>query len=118
MNYQTRIRVGRRSVTTLADIVPERGPMKMLIIGKTPVPDPSVRVGHYFQGRQGRMLCRKLKAHALLQVPDGCYEDEVLLDHGYGVTDVIKVPHPFGDEPSDDEYRAGAERLPCRNWLR
>lgn len=47
-----------------------------------------------------------------MKVPRGAdYEDEVLLKHGYGVTDMVKVPHDFGTEPSDEEYKRGLCRL-------
>lgn len=110
MNYQTTIEVEGRSVKTLSDILPLTGPMKMLIVAKTPAPI-SVEVGHYFQGRQGTMLWNKLKEYSLLSVPHGKYEDEVLLDHNYGITDIVKVPRSFGNEPSDAEYKAGLERI-------
>lgn len=104
------IRVGNRDVVTLADILPAEGPMKMLMIAKTPTLD-SVKAGHYFQGRQGRMLWNRLVAYDLLQVPPQSFEDEALLAHGYGLTDIVKAPRDYGQEPSDDEYREGFQRI-------
>lgn len=106
VGFQERIRVGGRSVLTLADIVPSSGPTRMLIVGKTPSP-VSVAAGHYYQGRHGRFLWSTLTAWGLLAVPDGRHEDEVLVEHGHGITDVVKVPRQPGTEPSPDEYAAG-----------
>jgi mismatch-specific thymine-DNA glycosylase len=110
MNYQTTSIVDGHRVQTLADILPATGPMKMLIIAKTPAP-VSVAAGHYFQGRQGQMFWNRLQDYGLLSVPPDTYPDEVLLDHGYGLTDVVKVPREYGMEPSDREYRAGLDRI-------
>lgn len=110
MGHQTRIRVGDREVLTLADILPVDGPMRMLIVAKTPAL-VSVEAGHYFQGRQGRMFWNRLRDYDLLTAPPGTYEDDALLAHGYGVTDVVKAPRDYGDEPSDDEYRDGLARI-------
>ena len=37
----------------------------------------------------------------------GTYEDEVLSAHGFGITDVVKVPRDFGSEPDANEYGEG-----------
>jgi TDG/mug DNA glycosylase family protein len=105
-DYREVIEIDGRPVLTRADIVPERGPLRMLIVGKTPTPS-GLAGGHYFQGRQGRMLWRRLAEHGLLEVPAGRFPDEVLLDHGYGITNIVKQPHPFGVEPSAAAYRQG-----------
>ena len=110
MHHRTTLEVNGCIITTLRDILPTSGPMKMLIIGKTPAP-VSVAAGHYFQGRQGQAFWRMLKQYELLRVPRGKFEDEVLLDHGYGITDIAKAPREFGNEPSDDEYREGFARI-------
>jgi hypothetical protein len=104
------IRVGRREVVTLADILPSKGPMKMLMIAKAPAL-VSVDRGHYFQGRQGRMFWNRLIEHGLLSLPSATFEDDALLAHGYGITDIVKVPRNYGSEPSDDEYRQGLTRI-------
>lgn len=110
MNFQITLLINGQSVQTLADILPPAGPLKMLIIAKTPAP-VSVAAGHYFQGRQGQLFWNRLKAYGLLSVPDGQQPDEVLLAHGYGLTDIAKAPREFGVEPSAAEYRAGLDRI-------
>jgi hypothetical protein len=44
--------VDGRSVQTLKDLSPESPGLEVLFVGKTPAPE-SVRIGHYFQGKQG-----------------------------------------------------------------
>jgi G:T/U-mismatch repair DNA glycosylase len=110
VSHQVTIRVGGRDVVTLGDILPAEGPMKMLMIAKTPAL-ASVDAGHYFQGRQGRMFWNRLSDHGLLNVLPPTFEDDALLDHGYGLTDIVKVPRDYGNEPSDDEYRDGLQRI-------
>lgn len=106
MGHHTTIWVGDREILTLEDILPARGPMRMLIVGKTPAL-VSVKVGHYFQGQQGRAFWNRLREYDLVGVPPDTYEDDVLVSHGYGITDIVKIPRDYGNEPSDDEYREG-----------
>lgn len=104
------IRAGDRDVVTLADILPAEGPISMLMIGKVPA-SISVEAGHYFQGRQGRMFWKRLSAYGLLRASPTAFEDDALLAHGYGLTDIVKVPRSYGNEPSDEEYREGLGRI-------
>lgn len=110
MSYATTIELKGKRVDTLADVLPDDVPLKMLIVGKTPTPN-SVAAGHYFQGRQGKMFWGKLQTYGLLKVHSGRFEDEALCEHGYGITDLVKVPREYGVEPSNDEYRANLPRV-------
>lgn len=111
MTHLTEIDAGDgRRVPTLADILPETGQLRALFIGKTPSP-ASVEVGHYFEGRMGRGLWKRLGDAGILRAPPGGYSDDALLAAGFGVTDLCKIPRPFGDEPGREEYEAGWERL-------
>lgn len=110
MDYRIDMTFDGQTLPTLADILPERGPLRMLIVGKTPSP-ASVEVGHYFQGRMGRGLWKRLDEAGLLQAPPGRYPDELLLEHGFGLTDICKLPRPFGEELGEAEYREGWERV-------
>jgi hypothetical protein len=58
------------------------------------------------------MFWNMLREHKLLP-PRACndYEDDILAELGYGITDIVKRPGETGDEPSDEEYEAGANRL-------
>jgi len=110
MNYQVQVAIDGVLYKTLADIVPERGPMRRLIVAKTPAPI-SVEKGHYFQGKQGQMFWKKLRDYELIRTPDGEQPDDFLLDHGFGITDIVKIPRAYGSEPSEAEYRAGLSRI-------
>jgi G:T/U-mismatch repair DNA glycosylase len=103
------IQVNGSNVRTLQDILPSPPGLRVLFVAKTPAPT-SVAAGHYFQGRQGRMFWNRLTKYGLLHPTTG-YEDDSLVSHGFGITDIVKVPREFGNEPSDEEYRAGVDRI-------
>ena len=95
---------------TLKDLVPATGVLRVLVVAKTPA-SVSVDAGHYFQGTQGRMFWNRLKDHRLLNWRTLGKEDDDLLPNGWGLTDIVKRPRDYTDEPSPDEYRAGAPRI-------
>ncbi len=103
------VSIGGRDVRTLRDILPTSPGLQILFVAKTPSPI-SVEKGHYFQGRQGQLFWRRLKEYGLLDHETG-FEDDLLLEHGYGLTDIVKEPHSFGDEPSNREYSEGFLRI-------
>jgi hypothetical protein len=70
----------------------------------------SVAACHYFQGTQGTMFWNLLREYRILMRTAG-YEDDSLLDHGFGITDIAKAPRPYGQEPSAAEYIAGMDRI-------
>lgn len=105
----TVITVDGRKVRTLRDILPAKPGLRVLFVAKTPAP-VSVEAGHYFQGAQGRMFWNRLKEYGLLK-PTTAFDDDSLLEHGYGLTDIMKVPRAYGNEPSDAEYAAGLGRI-------
>ncbi len=104
------VRVDGREFRTLRDLLPESPGLDILFVAKTPAPE-SVQKGHYFQGKQGRSFWKMLKQYGIL-TPTTDFEDDILLQHGYGLTDIAKEPRPFGQEPSREEYRTGARRIP------
>ena len=106
---QAKIEVGGKEVLTLRDILPTAPGLRVLFVGKVPAP-VSVEVGHYFQGKQGRIFWKILKEKGLLQQTTD-YEDDSLLQHGYGITDIVKVPREYKEEPSDVEYAEGAPQV-------
>ena len=109
-NYQVEIGVGDEKVKTLADILPDSGKLKILFIAKTPALK-SVEAGHYFQGKQGRAFWNKLSDYDILRVPFLGFEDDYLLKNNYGITDIVKVPRNYGNEPSREEYMQGLQRI-------
>lgn len=109
LDNSTEIIVDGQMVRTLKDILPDKSGLKILFVAKTPTPQ-SVAMGHYFQGRQGTAFWNRLIKYGLLE-PSITHMDDSLLAHGYGLTDIVKVPRPYGNEPSIDEYEAGIERI-------
>jgi len=110
VNHKIKIIVDGKRIYTLEDILPPKPGLKVLFIAKTPAPC-SVEKGHYFQGRQGTSFWNKLTEYGLLSVPPGKFHDDYLLQHNYGITDIVKVPRNYGDEPSYEEYREGIQRI-------
>jgi G:T/U-mismatch repair DNA glycosylase len=103
------ITVNGREFQTLRDLLPDSPGLNILFVAKTPTPE-SVQKGHYFQGKQGRSFWKMLKQYGMLK-PATEFEDDVLLRHRYGLTDIAKMPRPFGHEPLPEEYRTGAHRI-------
>lgn len=103
------ITVGGQDVQTLRDILPTRPGLEVLFVAKKPAP-VSVAAGHYFQGAQGKMFWNRLKEYGLFN-PTTQFEDDSLLDHGFGITNLVKVPSAYGNEPSPDEYAEGMDRI-------
>jgi uracil-DNA glycosylase len=110
VDHRIEIDIDGQTVTMLADIVPVRGPLEVLFIGKTPAP-VSVEAGHYLQGRVGKGFWKRLDDVGLLHAAPGEFPDDLLLANGFGMTDVCKVPRPPGEEPSEAEYTDGWERV-------
>jgi mismatch-specific thymine-DNA glycosylase len=109
-NYRIEITIDEKKHKTLSDILPVDGNLEILFIAKTPAPT-SVDIGHYFQGRQGTMFWNKLSEFDILKVPYGQFADKYLLSNNYGITDIVKIPRSYGNEPLDDEYKQGLERI-------
>ena len=101
--------VDGREIRTLRDILPTEPGLKVLFIAKTPAPK-SVATGHYFQGNQGQMFWNRLREYGIFK-PTTRFEDDSLLGHGFGLTDIVKVPRSFSNEPSPAEYIAGMDRI-------
>lgn len=109
-NLRIEMDVDGKRIFTLQDILPTDKKLKALFIGKVPTPN-SVTEGHYFKGRQGTMFWNKLKKYSIYNAPVGSHEDEYLLEYGYGIVDIAKIPKEYGKEPSKEEYKGGAKRI-------
>lgn len=106
-----KVKDGNKEYWTLDDILPNGGKsLDVLIIGKVPAPT-SVKAGHYYQGSQGQFFWKKLKEYGLLNIGAHIYEDNALLGNNWGITDVVKEPNEFSDEPTAEEYRKGLQRI-------
>lgn len=96
------------SIETLADLWP-RAP-KAVIVGINPAP-VSVSIGHYYQGRMGQALFRRLREAEVLGQATHGYEDDHAVAAGIGFTDVVKRPTISASEVGREEVRVGTEAL-------
>ncbi len=97
-----------QSIETLEDIPPQPG--GILLVGINPAP-VSVAAGHYYQGRIGTRLWRRLERLGLLVDPEPGAEDDAFARSGHGLTDLVKRPSTSSREVSRDELAAGVESL-------
>ena len=106
--HRTTLQLGGTPIETLADLPPLRD--RLLFVGLNPSP-VSVRAGHYFQGRLGRMFWERLMVAQIL-ARDTAIEtaDDALVAAGHGLTDLLKVPSPR-DIATDATLRAGVGPL-------
>ena len=100
---------------TLPDFPPKPG--GVLLVGINPAP-ASVARGHYYQGKLGRRLWKRLESVGLLTGAVPGQEDEALVAAGHGLTDLVKRVTASADELSADELRAGGDALHAqvREW--
>lgn len=109
MNHRIKVQKDGKAFFTFQDILPEEGKLDLLIVGKVPAPT-SVRLGHYFQGRQGKAMWNKLTEYGILKLRTD-YHDDSLISNNIGITDIVKEPREAGNEPSIFEYQEGKERI-------
>jgi TDG/mug DNA glycosylase family protein len=100
---------------TLPDIPPSPG--GVLLVGINPAPI-SVAAGHYYQGRIGQRLWRRLERLGLLHDAVPGAEDEAFARAGHGLTDLVKRPTAAAAELDEAELEAGVEALrsKVREW--
>jgi double-stranded uracil-DNA glycosylase len=103
------------SESTLPDLPPKPG--GVLLVGINPAPI-SVAAGHYYQGRIGRRLWRRLERLGLLKDPVPGQEDDAFARLGHGLTDLVKRPTRSSSELANTELDAGVEQLRrnVREW--
>ena len=92
MNYKVTQVIDGTKYETLRDILPEKGELKILFVGKTPSVK-SVMIGHYFLGVRGKNFWKKLNEYGLLKFLQGEYGDDWLVKNDYGITHVSKITH-------------------------
>lgn len=93
---------------SLPDIPPSPG--GVLLVGVNPAP-PSVAAGHYYQGRLGQRLWRRLEGLGLLDGPRPGAEDESFARAGHGLTDLVKRPTASAADLDPRELEAGVDAL-------
>ena len=72
----------------------------------------SVDKGHYLQGTLGRQFWKLLMTYGILPEPeDGRFPDELLLENGFGITDLAKCPSPRANSLTHEDIEAGSAML-------
>lgn len=96
------------SVETLEDLL--RPNLRAVVVGINPS-CVSVEAGHYYQGRLGQLLFRRLERVGLFQGAPRGEEDDVLLGRGVGFTDIVKRPSRRANELGSRDLAHGREQL-------
>ena len=111
MDHRTEIEIDGSSVTTLADIVPRARAAARALRRQDAVAGER-RGGPLLPGAAWARGCGSVSTTSgLLHAATGEFADDILLDNGFGMTDICKLPRPFGEEPSQAEYADGWERV-------
>lgn len=103
------------SEASLRDFAPRSG--GVLVVGINPAP-PSADRGHYYQGRLGRRLWKRLESVGLLAGAVPGQEDQALAAAGHGLTDIVKRVTERATDLTKAELEAGSQRLrvKVREW--
>lgn len=96
------------TVETLEDLL--RPNLRAVVIGINPS-RVSVEAGHYYQGRLGQLLFRRLKEVGLFDGAPRRQEDDVLFARGVGFTDLVKRPSRRANELSRRDVAHGSAEL-------
>lgn len=108
-HYTTTLTWRSESCETLADIVAPG--LTCVFVGLNPSP-VSVAAGHYMRGTLGRQFWTMLDRYGILKTPaDGRLPDEVLLENGFGFTDLVKRPTPRANALTREDIDEGRELL-------
>lgn len=95
-------------VETLEDLL--RPNLRAVVIGINPS-CVSVQAGHYYQGRLGQLLLRRLEAVGLFEGAPRGEEDDALFARGVGFTDLVKRPSRRASGLSSRDLVHGREGL-------
>ena len=102
-----------------AKTLPDRAPRPggVLLVGINP-PPVSVRAGHYYQGKLGQRLWKRLEALGLLANAVPGAEDDAFVASGNGLTDLVKRVTASSIDLSRAEIEAGVDPLreKIRSW--
>ena len=96
------------SIETLEDLL--RPKLRAVVIGINPS-SVSVEAGHYYQGRLGQLLFRRLRAVGLFEGAPRGEEDDALFARGVGFTDLVKRPSRRANELSRRDLAHGRRQL-------
>lgn len=103
---------GYEPATSARATLPDRAPRPggILMVGINPAVT-SARAGHYYQGRLGRRLWRRLERLGLLRDAMPGAEDDAFVAAGHGLTDLVKRATRSAGEVSRRELLEGAADL-------
>jgi double-stranded uracil-DNA glycosylase len=79
--------------------------MKLVIVGCNPT-DSSVRVGHYYAGRDNPFW-EILFASSVVPEPFGYHDDKRVIEFGIGLTDLVKRPTKSPDMLTREDFAEG-----------
>lgn len=106
------IDVDGQRVLTLKEMI--RPKLRAILVGINPSP-VSVAAEHYYQGRLGKLLWRRLHAHDILPEPVRAgREDDDAFSQGFGLADVVRRPSASAKTLGRDELERGAADLVAR----
>ena len=79
--------------------------MKLVIVGSNPT-DSSVRVGHYYAGRDNPFWSILFES-GVVPEPFDYHDDKRVIEFGIGLTDLVKRPSKTSDELSREDFAEG-----------
>jgi TDG/mug DNA glycosylase family protein len=108
-HFRTTLEWRGEACETLADILAPG--LTCVFVGLNPSP-VSVAAGHYMRGTLGRQFWAMLDRYGILRLPDdGRLPDEVLIENGFGFTDLAKCPSARAISLTREDIEAGREEL-------
>jgi TDG/mug DNA glycosylase family protein len=107
-SYRTTENWRGTKLDTLEDIL-EPG-LACVFVGLNPS-NVSVDKGHYLQGTLGRQYWRLLISYGILPEPGDRFADELLLEHGLGITDLAKIPSARANALTREDIDTGRAML-------
>jgi TDG/mug DNA glycosylase family protein len=106
--HQVRMGWMGQTIITLDDLL--KPGLVAVCIGINPAP-PSVKVGHYYQGRLGQQFFSRLRLAGLLAADSDEWEDDIAFANGIGFTDIVKRPTAGEKDIRPEEFDVGGPLL-------
>jgi TDG/mug DNA glycosylase family protein len=108
-SYHTTVIWLGQKCETLADILAPG--LVCVFVGLNPSV-VSVEKGHYLQGTLGKQFWGMLHTYGILPEPaNGAFPDDLLLENGFGITDLAKCPSPRANALTREDFEAGRATL-------
>lgn len=87
--------------------------LRAVFVGLNPSP-VSVKAGHYYQGRLGRLFWKRMRNHGIVPWDQVGAEDDFAVKLGFGFADLVRRPTPRGNGLTTREKAQGAADLIAR----